>query len=149
MPRRQRKRRLLTFVGLLVGTIALASFLFTLVYEVAYFDSRWGIVLCGGSVNLHLAPFPSWFPSGWVAKRAESSFALLPHMSRNASAGCFFIVPLWTVVVSAAAGLVLARRFYSPVPPGHCEECRYNLTGNLSGWCPECGTPIMPIQAIS
>lgn len=24
----------------------------------------------------------------------------------------------------------------------HCHVCRYNLTGNLSGICPECGTPI-------
>lgn len=23
-----------------------------------------------------------------------------------------------------------------------CEKCRYNLTGNTSGRCPECGTPI-------
>lgn len=26
-----------------------------------------------------------------------------------------------------------------------CTNCQYNLTGNLSGICPECGTPIQPI----
>jgi len=26
--------------------------------------------------------------------------------------------------------------------PGHCQQCGYNLTGNTSGICPECGTPI-------
>ncbi|MBN1511055.1 MAG: hypothetical protein JXB13_03495 [Phycisphaerae bacterium] len=25
---------------------------------------------------------------------------------------------------------------------GHCVNCGYNLTGNVSGVCPECGTPI-------
>ncbi len=25
-------------------------------------------------------------------------------------------------------------------PPGHCPKCRYNLTGNTSGTCPECGS---------
>jgi hypothetical protein len=25
---------------------------------------------------------------------------------------------------------------------GHCVKCRYDLTGNISGVCPECGTPI-------
>jgi RNA polymerase subunit RPABC4/transcription elongation factor Spt4 len=24
----------------------------------------------------------------------------------------------------------------------HCVNCDYNLTGNESGMCPECGTPI-------
>jgi hypothetical protein len=23
--------------------------------------------------------------------------------------------------------------------PGHCQNCGYNLTGNVSGRCPECG----------
>jgi hypothetical protein len=27
-------------------------------------------------------------------------------------------------------------------PPGHCQECGYNLTGNVSGVCPECGAQI-------
>jgi hypothetical protein len=26
--------------------------------------------------------------------------------------------------------------------PGHCPRCDYNLTGNTSGTCPECGNPI-------
>ncbi|MBI3836135.1 MAG: hypothetical protein HY287_17575 [Planctomycetes bacterium] len=26
--------------------------------------------------------------------------------------------------------------------PGHCNHCDYDLTGNVSGTCPECGTPI-------
>jgi uncharacterized membrane-anchored protein len=25
---------------------------------------------------------------------------------------------------------------------GHCQNCGYNLTGNVSGVCPECGKPI-------
>lgn len=26
--------------------------------------------------------------------------------------------------------------------PNHCNTCDYNLTGNVSGICPECGEPI-------
>jgi hypothetical protein len=35
----------------------------------------------------------------------------------------------------------LLTRWYAPVriPPGHCRKCGYNLTGNVSGVCPECG----------
>ena len=34
-----------------------------------------------------------------------------------------------------------ARRLRSDGMP-HCAQCDYNLTGNVSGICPECGTPI-------
>ena len=27
-------------------------------------------------------------------------------------------------------------------PPNHCRRCGYNLTGNTSGVCPECGTQV-------
>lgn len=33
----------------------------------------------------------------------------------------------------------LRRREY---PEGACQTCGYNLSGNVSGICPECGTPI-------
>lgn len=26
--------------------------------------------------------------------------------------------------------------------PGHCQSCAYDLTGNVSGVCPECGGPV-------
>ncbi len=29
-----------------------------------------------------------------------------------------------------------------PIPAGHSTACGYNLTGNVSGICPECGRPI-------
>jgi hypothetical protein len=28
------------------------------------------------------------------------------------------------------------------IPPGHCRKCGYDLTGNVSRRCPECGAPI-------
>ena len=28
-------------------------------------------------------------------------------------------------------------------PPGHCRRCGYDLTGNVSGTCPECGGPAL------
>jgi len=33
------------------------------------------------------------------------------------------------------------------LPQGLCTRCQYNLTGNVSGVCPECGTPILPAGA--
>lgn len=46
-------------------------------------------------------------------------------------------------VVSVVPTIVLARpdrRLWL----GHCKRCAYDLTGNVSGVCPECGTPVAP-----
>jgi hypothetical protein len=53
---------------------------------------------------------------------------------------CHMMLPyvLWAAVAY--------RDWFHPrrrtVPPGSCQSCGYNLTGNTSGTCPECGTPV-------
>ncbi len=44
----------------------------------------------------------------------------------------YILVP-WTLVT-----IILFRRDRRP-PEGHCDLCGYNLAGNTSGTCPECG----------
>jgi len=47
--------------------------------------------------------------------------------------------PLWPVAI------VWAYTEKNPPPKGdsmNCQSCGYNLTGNVSGICPECGKPI-------
>ncbi len=42
-----------------------------------------------------------------------------------------------------AVALLLCRRFIRICqPPGSCQRCGYDLTGNVSGRCPECGKPL-------
>ncbi len=50
-------------------------------------------------------------------------------------------VPYWFLVsATACAAIASAERASRQPPPGHCEACGYNLTANVSGTCPECGT---------
>lgn len=37
--------------------------------------------------------------------------------------------------------MLIARIWKRPYLPGHCRRCGYDLTGNVSERCPECGTP--------
>jgi hypothetical protein len=51
--------------------------------------------------------------------------------------------PLWLPLAAFAIptiALILHGRLRR-IPPGHCRKCAYDLTGNTSGVCPECGTP--------
>ena len=46
-----------------------------------------------------------------------------------------------------AWSLAVWRRSYDRakrISRGHCAYCDYNLNGNTSGICPECGTPVPP-----
>ena len=49
-------------------------------------------------------------------------------------------LPTWMFLLAALIPTVLAwRRLRRPLP-GHCRKCGYNLTGNVTGKCSECGT---------
>jgi len=45
----------------------------------------------------------------------------------------------------AVARLRFSRRRCWDSPQPRCNQCGYNLTGNTSGVCPECGTPVQPV----
>lgn len=45
-------------------------------------------------------------------------------------------------IAAMAIRAVRGRR----VPPGCCPACRYDLTGNVSGVCPECGTKVTQLR---
>ncbi|HUN82555.1 MAG TPA: hypothetical protein VMV81_13710 [Phycisphaerae bacterium] len=48
------------------------------------------------------------------------------------------------VCVVAITILALFARSRARKLEGHCSHCRYCLTGNTTGICPECGTPVAP-----
>ncbi len=56
---------------------------------------------------------------------------------------CNADLPLWLVLALLAppTALLWYRDRCHRYPPGHCRQCGYNLTGNVSGVCPECGNP--------
>jgi len=47
-----------------------------------------------------------------------------------------------TAVLPTAWLVAWGRRFVRRGRPGHCRECSYNLAGNTSGVCPECGKAV-------
>ena len=49
---------------------------------------------------------------------------------------------VWLATVALAGRVALWRYRRRAVPPGRCRSCGYDLTGNTSGRCPECGTAI-------
>lgn len=75
---------------------------------------------CGG-------PALAWRPS-WVVFPSNGLRAEVPL--------CIILIPL------AAATLAVSCWGRVTPPPGCCRNCGYNLTGNVSGRCPECGIEV-------
>ena len=72
---------------------------------------------------------------GFLRHGEQRPGAIRPIM-RVAMAPHWFLAALGGVLPA----LKLARLLRRP-RPGHCRRCGYDLTGNISGTCPECGTP--------
>lgn len=58
-------------------------------------------------------------------------------VSQTVTVPCW--IPLLLVAIPTAILWWLDRR---RIPPGHCQRCGYDLTGNVTGVCSECGMPL-------
>jgi len=82
--------------------------------------------------------------TGWklFAMLSAPGWVPLALIRGSATAPSLEVAGLNTLVyatVGALIGLLWPKR---RLQLGHCSICDYDLTGNVSGVCPECGTPI-------
>jgi hypothetical protein len=69
-----------------------------------------------------------------------SSFFRLPEARWTATTSTRSVhVPLWTPLLCFIVPTLWLWHRDRYNKPGHCQRCRYDLTGNTSGVCPECG----------
>lgn len=114
----------------------------TLMIDVAFgavrlrWDSAEPIFGGSGDRDQPLIPF-------WGAGRMSGpdfSLAGLPRFERSsASSVRVLTIPLWLPFLLLALPTAWLWRCAARPPPCHCRRCRYDLTGNTSGRCPECG----------
>ena len=126
-----------------------------------------GFMLFGGDsgadsvlpwVYMYFARFVAWFLIGgpWLGMRGQR---LLLWIAGGMAVNLIFDLAIILELVDSLGSLLFVgpavaltailtvfghrtklRARFSEEPL--CHECQYNLTGNLSGRCPECGTPI-------
>ena len=76
---------------------------------------------------------------GWLALAACVALVAYPWIGHasDTSTGCghVFVTGLWV----AAAYKHWRPQLVRPAPSNLCRNCGYDLTGNTSGVCPECG----------
>lgn len=111
----------------------------------------WGveIVYAGWAVSLETGSVTVWPDPDqrvWVAEAGGYlSFWYTKWQRSGRSRGPWLTIrsyPTWIFLLAAMIPTVLAWERLYRYPPGHCQNCGYNLTGNVSGKCSECGTAI-------
>jgi hypothetical protein len=65
-----------------------------------------------------------------------------PSVDRIPSLGTRVTVPLWLILAVTVLGVVVAMRKARLTTKDTCATCGYDLTGNTSGVCAECGKGI-------
>ncbi len=101
--------------------------------------SEWSVLGCflGGLGQLLM---PVWFVLLGIAMLKVAFHSLdAPH--------ALYALNMTLLLTAAYAIFIVGdvlriRKALNKPPPGHCEMCGYDLTGNVSGICSECGTPI-------
>ena len=130
------------WVGL-VGCVALAvawrvtAFGFTL-FQVGHlrFGFARGGVLAYGPVDTSRLGVSV---SGWMP---GPDLAFLPERGFTSLGTPRYFVPMWIPFLALAIPTYILWRRDRRKPEGCCQQCGYDLTGNESGVCPECGTKI-------
>ncbi|GJM24129.1 MAG: hypothetical protein DHS20C16_05440 [Phycisphaerae bacterium] len=158
MKRRIRKRRVLKWSGTIVCVGIMALWAACQRYEIVYlggfgnigsttsaifYDSSY--LLHVESEGWHIGDTLFWGTSLWSVSDCFSfpryTWDGSPWLNGN-SAGYFGVhIPFWCMF--APALLVTSWLWYADRRRiGECVNCGYNLTGNVSGVCPECGATI-------
>ena len=158
-----------SIVGIVFSTVILVGFFLTLRWYVAYDGTTLRISFSGGACWVNLGTIPNitgvgtipYIPGeGWVWGSIRDPLRFIIWVPRISSGGTLRAtvggktvsinnslvsvrVPLWIPFLAIMVPSLIAWWFSrSRFPPGFCQQCGYNLTGNTSGICSECGTEI-------
>lgn len=171
MPRRHRIRCVLKWTGTIACVLVAAVFVGSRWVYVDWRDCRLGDHYICGRVDGGVFYSEDWkLPLGWsddgddlhdsnwsiahvgFAQSPKTIWWEWPLLDRNMgrdSRGAIYI-PIWIPFVLIATPTASLWRLDRRRPrAGRCRRCDYDLTGNVSGRCPECGTAYEPASPIA
>ena len=146
--RRWRLTRIARTVATIAACVTLAAWIVSITASVCvpYAPAR-ALGLAHGSLVLHSGVDFSGKPLRFRAQLTPITLrAQYSSVSGTWSGGriaTVYYYAIWPGLVALIVpSLILWLVVPRPPPPGFCQSCGYNLTGNVSGRCPECGTKV-------
>lgn len=138
-------------IGVAVCAVIVVLSVVSIWKSLTYSSGKWAVGVTYGSVVVyHYNAPPSWVgQDGWRIGPAVYVLRLWTEKwtSTYGSPGRPMTMtarwyPTWMFLLAAMIPTVLAWRRQREPLRGHCRKCGYDLTGNVTGRCPECGTKI-------
>jgi len=132
MTRRLRWVRLLGVMSLALSLASALLFWLSLPYRFTYLTRHGGLLVISGTIGIARQGI---HPYGFHVAANTPEVHWAPSCN-----SLFIVIPLWIpfLVGLASFGIIwgIIRRRTGTL----CDRCGYDLTGNVSGVCPECGT---------
>jgi len=144
MSRPSRARRIAKWSGVVVCVVLVAAWRLSIGCLIRYDRQNVEFMMYSGCVQFTTPnPLPN---RGWTFHRKPFNELLLWGEVVKVTAGSRVFrsarIPLWMpfgLIALPTAYLFYRDRRY---PPGHCRKCGYDLTGNVTGVCSECGRAV-------
>jgi hypothetical protein len=148
--KRHRLRRFAKWAGVFVCVVVASTIATSAFFSLSYDGKKSTYYFVGGSIGVIRMPSNSGLVPRWhVVKRPFLELGWLPELSWKLGPQAeelFEIkrleIPVYFFLLAFALPTYILFRRDRRHPPGHCQNCGYDLTGNESGTCPECGTQI-------
>lgn len=136
-------KRILLVSSIIAAALLVLSVFFSLAYYSSAHLPNWVIAASGGQGYLAWRHQQSTAPHTFSIERRKAEFRWELPSFKNNKEFTEILFPLWMpfALFGLPAGYLLHRDLNRP-RPGTCERCGYDLTGNVSGRCPECGKDI-------
>lgn len=141
-PHGRRKLRIFKWVGLVACVLIAMPFVLSF---------HWGIMFSWGNYSAAcesahvIAGYSKVVDRAWeVQFYAGVPGPFWGPFSATAAGGRWVILSLWFPLALIGLPTIVAWRRDRGYPTGHCSKCGYDLTGNVSGVCPESGTETKP-----
>ena len=146
MRRRSRVRRVLKWVGAVACALVATTFVAGVRYVPGFAANTWDVCILEGCLRIdwNIPPYASLVQGFYIAEKQymayEPQMEWWPYVGGAGSR--LVAVPLWMIFAALLGPTAFLWHRDRRIPPGHCDTCGYDLTGNVSGRCPECGTPV-------
>ena len=145
--RPSRLSRVAKWMGLGVCVVTLAVWALSTRFHLTYWQSdlSFKVTAFHGRIEFTLSKYStSWAGSpGLSWGRVPFYGGFVPPGYWDGGMRKWLKLPFWLLVIAALIPTCIL--WYRDRRPrkGHCTNCGYNLTGNESGMCPECATPVV------